>query len=479
MITVVITTWPNHLRRVFYCEQTVRALQRNLSATGHELHWLVSAESRPADDAPWSGELLQQRLERLGVNVHWRDAEPNLPAHLNDIVQSLPSPLWFYVQDDWELIRPLDIGPAADLLLARDDLGGVRFWANTGYLDAKVDGFRVVDPAASWSYGDNPALWHTRFNDRIGPFFVDGTFGDHEHIASNRLAASDLHVLASPELAENFSHYFQARGQITSVPNDARWDYAAKRRDERWQRIEPDCVPKSNLAEWHITYRCDLACTNCNRLCFLPPTTPDMTVEDAREFVRQADELDWAPDVVIIGGEPTLHRDLFDFIEIANQMSPGRVEVWSNGYREDARRQLDRIRSEGLARVCEGTIKPDGSIIHPQNDYFVAPIDFGVAERSPCHLHCRSGCGMSVDASGYTLCPLGGAIDSVLELGLRTRCLKDLFDPVFADYQTRALCRMCGHELHIDSQRIANSQVIHGALMSPSWQQSIHRIEAA
>ena len=204
-----------------------------------------------------------------------------------------------------------------------------------------------------------------------------------------------------------------------------------------------------------------------------------MTLEDAQEFVRQARELDWTPDIAIIGGEPTLHPDLFELIALANQLSPGRVEIWSNGFRDGARRQLERIRTEGLAKVCEGTIKPNGSIIHPQNDFFVAPIDFDVAERQPCPLHSRAGCGISVDSGGYTLCPLGGAIDGVLGLGLRTRRLADLFDPVFAEYQTRALCRMCGHELHIDSQRIAKSQVAHGALMSPTWKQATHRIEGS
>ena len=235
-------------------------------------------------------------------------------------------------------------------------------------------------------------------------------------------------------------------------------------------------MPKTNAAEWHITYRCDLACTNCNRLCFLPPTTPDMTLEDARDFVRQAKDLNWSPELAILGGEPTLHHDLFELLAIANELSPGRVTVWSNGFRADARRQLDRIRSEGLAQICEGTLKPSGSIIHPQNDFFIAPIDFNVPERTPCHLHCRSGCGVSVDSGGYTLCPLGGAIDSVLDTKLRTRRLADLFDPVFAQYQTRALCRLCGHELHIDSLRISQSQVLHGSLMSPTWQQAVHRI---
>ena len=104
----------------------------------------------------------------------------------------------------------------------------------------------------------------------------------------------------------------------------------------------PDYTPKSNEAEWHITYKCDLNCPNCNRLCFLPPTTRDMTLDDAREFNRQARELGWFPKIVILGGEPTLHRDLFEFIEIAKELSPGRVEIWSNGYRQ-AKEILARI----------------------------------------------------------------------------------------------------------------------------------------
>ena len=146
----------------------------------------------------------------------------------------------------------------------------------------------------------------------------------------------------------------------------------------------PDYTPKSNEAEWHITYKCDLNCPNCNRLCFLPPTTRVMTLDDAREFNRQARELDWFPKIVILGGEPTLHRDLFEFIEVASELSPGRVEIWSNGYRPKAKEILARIREEGKAKVCEETIKPDGDQVLPQPDFFLAPIDFGVINHRRC-----------------------------------------------------------------------------------------------
>jgi hypothetical protein len=180
---------------------------------------------------------------------------------------------------------------------------------------------------------------------------------------------------------------------------------------------------------------------------------------------------------VILGGEPTLHRELFEFIEIANELSPGRVEVWSNGYRKAAKDQLARIRAEGRAKVCEETIKASGCTVLPQADFFLAPKDFGVINHRPCHNHAAIGCGISVDAEGYAACSIGGAIDSVLQLGVRTKNLKDLFDVEFAHRQTCSLCDVCGRELGINSHHIAKSQVMHGSLMSPTWQAAVKRIE--
>ena len=192
-------------------------------------------------------------------------------------------------------------------------------------------------------------------------------------------------------------------------------------------------------------------------------------------FVEQGDG--WFPKIVILGGEPTLHRELFEFIEIANELSPGRVEVWSNGYRKAAKDQLARIRAEGRAKVCEETIKASGCTVLPQADFFLAPKDFGVINHRPCHNHAAIGCGISVDAEGYAACSIGGAIDSVLQLGVRTKSLKDLFDVEFAHRQTCSLCDVCGRELGINSHHIAKSQVMHGSLMSPTWQAAVKRIE--
>ncbi len=240
-----------------------------------------------------------------------------------------------------------------------------------------------------------------------------------------------------------------------------------------------DCTPKSEKAEWHLTYRCNLSCASCNRACFLPAQTADMTIDDAREFCRQASELGWKPRIILIGGEPTLHPEFLRFVEIAAEFAPGRVEVWSNGFGPISRALLDRVRRDELAEVIEGTHK-DSSVAHEVFDIFLAPADFNVA-REPCGTHSRftqPDCGISVDHEGYTVCCMGGAIDGVLRLDARTKRLADLWDPAFAVRQTEALCRHCGQHLGIDGRKIARSKIIRGTLMSPTWIEAAERILA-
>jgi hypothetical protein len=237
-------------------------------------------------------------------------------------------------------------------------------------------------------------------------------------------------------------------------------------------------LPQSNKAEWHLTYRCDLHCVHCNRLSWLPPQTPDMTIADAEEFCRQALALDWRPRIVLIGGEPTLHPQFFDFLALAARFHPGGVEVWSNGYSHQAREALAMVADLGTAVVIDHTRKPRGSIVQPADDLFLAPADFGHT-RGPCQCHASQVCGVSVDAGGYTLCAQAGAMDGILKLGIRTRRLADLFDEAFAAEQTMKMCRWCGHALGIGPDRLAGSKPLHGSRMSATWSAAVERIEAA
>lgn len=237
--------------------------------------------------------------------------------------------------------------------------------------------------------------------------------------------------------------------------------------------ITRDC----KKAEWHLTYRCNLGCINCNRLSWLPPQIADMTLDDARRFIEQARQLSWHPDIILIGGEPTLHHQCEDFAKLANMLSPGRVYIWSNRFSRESRALTARLERKGLAAWERSTVKEQSQVLHVW-DCYVAPIDFAKTRR-PCRQHAACGqCGISVDSGGYTLCPNGGAIDAVLGLGARTQRLSDLFDPEFAEWQTNLLCNHCGSEMGVDARMIASCQVIRGSLMSPTWIRAVSKIRS-
>jgi len=100
-------------------------------------------------------------------------------------------------------------------------------------------------------------------------------------------------------------------------------------------------IPTTAKAEWHITYRCSLRCAACSRASFLnPPHTEDMTLDDAREWCRQADEVGWKnfqPEkekarIILIGGEPTLHPLYMDFVRLAREWSGTYPQTFTNAY---------------------------------------------------------------------------------------------------------------------------------------------------
>jgi len=242
----------------------------------------------------------------------------------------------------------------------------------------------------------------------------------------------------------------------------------------------PDYTPKSNKAELHLLYDCTLACANCNRLSVLrTPHTPAMTLDDAREFFRQCREIGWTPGIILIGGEPTMHPDFIEFLRLSREFvgPTGFLQVWSNGYTPEARAACERARVEFNADVPAVTHKFKGSVVQPSDDIFVSPVDYGRPSPQPCWIHSTTSCGISVDSGGYSVCAMGGMVDGFLELGLRTKRLADLFDPVKAAEMTERMCAHCGlsgapknRAERAEWRKYVETQPKkYGSYMSPTW----------
>ncbi len=236
-------------------------------------------------------------------------------------------------------------------------------------------------------------------------------------------------------------------------------------------------TPKSGKAELHITYACNLSCTNCNRASYLKnPHSPDMTITDVIEFFSQCIELNWKPDILIIGGEPTMHPQFEEIVAVSRRFvgDNGLVQVWTNG-RDKA--MVDKIRHKYMASVPEETFKERSRIDFPWDDYFVSPADYGI-ERQKCWQHGSEICGISVDSGGYMPCAVGGMLDGMLKLGLRTKRLADLFDNEKNAALTKEMCKHCGacltqllsgEEKENWRKFVDDQPKRFGSRMSPTW----------
>jgi Radical SAM superfamily/4Fe-4S single cluster domain len=213
-----------------------------------------------------------------------------------------------------------------------------------------------------------------------------------------------------------------------------------------------------------ITYRCNLKCFNCNRSCRQAPSDETMAVPQVEKFIRETvgQNRTWK-EIKIEGGEPTLHPDFFEIIELLRQFkasrAPGtRISLSTNGHGREVRRVL--------ARLPENIIVYNSGKDSPVQDEFyafnVAPMDLDEYRNCDftraCDIPLYFGIGLS--PFGYYPCTVSAGIDRVFGLDLGRKRLPGKGDSMAE--QLEAFCRLCGHFIPFNLAR--RKEVI-----SPTW----------
>src|SRR3990167_7976993 len=217
-IQVAMTSWPNHPRRLEYFDRATAALREKLTAAGHELLYVCSSETQRDPKQPWLGDELAALCRERNIALSWRDAPASLGGNMNAALRLCTARAVFLVQDDWLLLKPLDIGPAAEYLAAHADVDLIRFsWPGhmTRFL-APRDGWQVVDGAYLYSYGDDPQLRRPDFVGRYGEYVETGPHGISEGDMLFRLRKADATILAAEK------NYFTTIGDVASVIDEQR-----------------------------------------------------------------------------------------------------------------------------------------------------------------------------------------------------------------------------------------------------------------
>jgi MoaA/NifB/PqqE/SkfB family radical SAM enzyme len=114
-------------------------------------------------------------------------------------------------------------------------------------------------------------------------------------------------------------------------------DFDKENREEVWWDInrEPHVILKR--IEICITNRCTLKCKNCAALMQYYKNPEDFSADIvARDYKRIMELIDWTDDILIMGGEPFVHKDLYKIVNsVINDVNTngkvGMVKVMTNG----------------------------------------------------------------------------------------------------------------------------------------------------
>lgn len=124
-----------------------------------------------------------------------------------------------------------------------------------------------------------------------------------------------------------------------------------------------------------ITLRCNCRCPNCIKLCSMPDTGldyshTDLTLDQVVEFIRQVDAADAVIDnLIVTGGEPTLHPDLDAIVALLDVSLLGRranrISVNSNLTLPVPSRLVPRLIN--FSRPGDNPAIHDAVFVHPDD----------------------------------------------------------------------------------------------------------------
>ena len=228
-------------------------------------------------------------------------------------------------------------------------------------------------------------------------------------------------------------------------------------------------IPNCRRIEIDITYDCNLKCFNCDRSCKQLPSKECMSLTQIEKFIEESMRCKrrWER-IRILGGEPTLHPQLFKILELLimykKTFSPAsRLILVSNGYGSEVNCVLSQIPQEV---EIENTRKT--TVIQKFFSFNLAPRDF--KEYTPANYiqgcYVTQFCGMGLTRYGYYPCGVGGGIDRVLGFNIGRKTLPHCNDP-FTE-QLGALCPYCGHFKK-------HNKTVSVEMISLSWEEAYER----
>ena len=221
-ITLVITTWPNHPKRWEYFMFCIPKVLQEVTASGHKINYAVLSESEHDPLHNWYGEHLKEFCQANDLPLTFRQGPPHLGKMMNAAMKASKTKYTMIVQDDWFLEHPCDLSPGIQHMEDHPEIDTIRYsWPGEARVTVcgEFHGWRKLDPAGSWPYGDDPHIKRDTFVKRFGPYLEHGQHGISEGAMGYVMRDNKALILLADRC------YFGHCGLVPAVVNDLRGDF--------------------------------------------------------------------------------------------------------------------------------------------------------------------------------------------------------------------------------------------------------------
>lgn len=219
-----------------------------------------------------------------------------------------------------------------------------------------------------------------------------------------------------------------------------------RKKVKKWKRKLFGWPTNKGCIEIEITIACSLACYNCDRSVRQAPSREHMSLEQIEKFVNESLELNWRWErITLIGGEPTMHPQLFGLLKIIKQYKDVNpdciIEIATNGYGK----YVNDIISKLPEWISVRNSKKESNS-QEFSSYNIAPIDLKEFKNANFARGCwvTESCGIGLTRYGYYPCGAGASIDRVFGFNVGRKNLSSVNDRILRE-QLKLLCRYCGH----------------------------------
>lgn len=205
----------------------------------------------------------------------------------------------------------------------------------------------------------------------------------------------------------------------------------------------------THMVELDITYQCNLACRECNRVCGQAKSIDMITIDQLDRFLGESIKYHQWERIIVAGGEPTIHPNFVELMDIlkkfVDQVGCSTL-LLTNGCGPEVH--------AGLAKKPKwlpySSSKKDPITAGEKFQKFTAaPIDIlPIAQAGNYSYGCSNAtnCGLGFGCYGIYVCPCAGAIDRVFGFDIGFKSLREVSEESMR-WQMDKLCRFCGHFL--------------------------------